>query len=233
MSKFQNSSIGKKLIMSFSGLFLIMFILVHLTVNLFLLVPFFKPEDAGSAYNLAAHFMATNPIIRIMEPVLGIGFLVHIIYATILTLQNAKARPIGYSVVDNTKSSKWASRSMVELGGLVLVFLAIHLANFYWHIKFGTGVIKEVSVNGEVMHDTYGLVVDKLAHPVFAGLYVLGAIFLGLHLSHGFWSAFQSIGFSNENWRKRLTNLGYFFSVVIAFGFAIIPVLLMFAKMGK
>lgn len=233
MSKFQNSSIGKKLIMSLSGLFLIMFILVHLTVNLFLLVPFFNPEDAGAAYNVAAHFMATNPIIRIVEPILGIGFIVHIVYAFVLTLQNMKARPVGYAVVDNSKSSKWASRSMLELGGLVLVFLVIHIANFYWHIKFGTGVVKEVSINGEVMHDTFGLVADKLANPVFAGLYVLGAILLGLHLSHGFWSAFQSIGFSNVAWRKRLTNLGYFFSVVIAFGFAIIPVVLMIAKFGK
>ena len=119
MSKFQNSSIGKKLIMSLSGLFLIMFILVHLTVNLFLLVPFFNPADAGAAYNVAAHFMATNPIIRIVEPVLGIGFLVHIIYASVLTLQNMKARPVAYAVVENSKSSKWASRSMFELGGLV------------------------------------------------------------------------------------------------------------------
>ena len=115
----------------------------------------------------------------------------------------------------------------------MLVFLAIHIANFYWHIKFGGDAVKEVWVKGELMHDTFGLVVEKLAHPVFAGLYVLGAIFLGLHLSHGFWSAFQSIGFSNVAWRKRLTNLGYFFSVVIALGFAIIPVLLMIAKFGK
>jgi succinate dehydrogenase / fumarate reductase cytochrome b subunit len=231
MSKFQNSSIGRKLFMSLTGLFLIVFIMVHLTVNLFLLAPFFGGDSSGAAYNIAAHFMATNPIIRIMEPILGIGFILHIAYAFIITYKNTKARPVAYAVVDNSKSSKWASQNMFVLGGLVFAFLAIHIANFYWQIKFGTGVIKEVNVEGVLIHDTYLLVVDKLSNPLFAGLYVLGGVFLGLHLSHGFWSAFQTIGFSNVAWRKRLTTLGDIFSALIAFGFAIIPVALCIAKM--
>jgi len=221
MSNFLTSSIGKKVIMSLSGLFLIAFLCVHLALNLLLIF-----DNSGDLFNQGAHFMATNPIIKIVEPILAIGFIIHIVWAITLTLQNQKARPIKYALRNQSDNATWASRNMFILGGLVLIFLAIHLYNFWWNIKFpslGTP-LAETNVGGVEMENTYALVAGLFRESiVYCGLYILGAIFLGLHLTHGFWSAFQSIGFSNDIWRKRLSALGYIFAVIIAVGFSIIP----------
>ena len=125
------SSIGRKLLMSLSGLFLITFLLVHLSINALLLVP-----DGGRLFNAGAHFMATNPAIKIMEPILGLGFLVHIIYGVILTIQNRKARGNDrYDSGNNTHSVSWASQNMLVLGITVFAFLVVHLANFWVKMK--------------------------------------------------------------------------------------------------
>ncbi|MCF8374702.1 MAG: succinate dehydrogenase cytochrome b subunit [Bacteroidales bacterium] len=218
MSSIFSASIGKKLIMSISGLFLIVFLLVHLGINLLMLV-------SADAYNAGAHFMATNPAIKIMEPLLALGFVIHILYATILTLQNQKARPENYSTVNQSESSTWPSRNMYVLGGLVLTFLVIHIINFYWKIKvLGGHDIPSVIVDGVEMHDTYWLVAGLFKFWWFDVIYVIGAIFLGLHLSHAFWSAFQTLGLSNIVWRKRLHVIGQIYTYLIAIGFAIIPI---------
>ena len=222
MSNFLSSSIGKKVIMSLSGLFLIAFLCVHLTLNLFLIF-----DNSGESFNHGANFMATNPVIKIVEPILAIGFIIHIIWASILTLQNQKARPIKYAQRNQSQNATWASRNMYILGGLVLVFLVIHIYNFWWNIKV-TGNLEAVVVDGVEMENTYLLVSSLFKSSiVYCGLYIAGAILLGLHLTHGFWSAFQSIGFSNDIWRKRLSALGYIFAVIIAVGFSIIPLYFM------
>lgn len=221
MSNFLSSSIGKKVIMSLSGFFLITFLCVHLALNLLLIF-----DNSGDLFNQGAYFMATNPFIKIVEPILSIGFLIHIIWAAVLTLQNQKARPVKYALRNQSGNATWASRNMFILGGLVLIFLIIHLYNFWWNIKFpalGTP-LAETNVGGVEMENTYALVSGLFRNSiVYCLLYMLGAIFLGLHLTHGFWSAFQSIGFSNDIWRKRLEGLGYIFAIIIAVGFSIIP----------
>ena len=207
--------------MSITGLFLIVFLAVHLTANLFLL--------AGSdAFNTASHFMGTNPLIQVMQPVLALGFILHIIYASILTLQNRDARPVSYNKFEQGHSSKWASRNMYVLGFMVMVFLIIHLINFFWKIKFaGSDLLKEVEVDGVMMENAYalvsGLFVDPQLGLVYSLLYILGAIALGLHLHHAFWSAFQTMGWSNKVWRRRLEVIGDIYAIVIAAGFSIIP----------
>ena len=115
MSNFVWSSIGKKLILSLSGLFLIVFLLVHLTANLFLL-------GGSDAYNIATHFMDSNPIIQVVQPVLFIGFFIHILYAVIVQIQNWRSTPKNYKKVNQKKSSKWSSRNMIWLGIFVLAF---------------------------------------------------------------------------------------------------------------
>lgn len=221
MSNFLTTSIGKKFLMSLSGFFLISFLSVHLTANLFLL--------AGSdAFNEASHFMGTNPVIQIMQPVLALGFILHIFYASFLTLQNRKARPESYAKVDQRNSSKWESRNMYILGTVVLTFLVIHLINFFWKIKFtGSDLLKEVDVNGVEMENAYSLVTSLFMSGtlgfIYSGIYILGAVALGLHVNHGFWAAFQTLGLSNNIWRNRLEVLGSIFAVVIAAGFSIIP----------
>ncbi len=216
MSCFLSSSIGKKVIMSLSGLFLVLFVLVHLLLNSFLLF-----DSTGELFNAGAHFMAM-PVIRFgLQPVLALGFIIHIIYAITLTLQNQKARPQKYAVQNLGNSSTWSSRNMFVLGGLVLVFIAIHLVHFFVPIQITGGV-----------HDDYALVKGVFQDPalglVYTGLYILGGVLLGLHLLHGFWSAFQSIGFSNRIWRSRLEAVGRCYAIFVAAGFIIIPIYMHF-----
>ena len=178
MSNFFTSSIGKKFIMSITGLFLILFLCVHLTVNLLLLV---SPE----AFNAGCEFMAL-PVIKVIEPILALGFIIHIIWASVLTLQNQKARPTKYALRNQSQNCTWASRNMYILGALVLAFLALHICTIWYNFKFGD------------ITDHYELVSSRLEQPVYGIIYIIAAILLGLHLSHGFWSAFQTIGFSNQ-----------------------------------
>jgi succinate dehydrogenase / fumarate reductase, cytochrome b subunit len=228
MSGFFKSSVGQKFLMSITGLFLIVFLLVHLTANLFLL-------GGSNAFNTVSHFMETNPIIQIMQPLLAIGFLVHIIYASILTIQNLKARPQKYDKVVQNHSSSWASRNMFVLGSLIGIFLIMHIMNFFWKMKFGgSGLYTEVDVDGQKMHNAYalvaGLFTDESLGLVYSIFYILGAIFLGLHLHHAFWSAFQTIGWSNQIWRKRLEIIGDIYALFIAVGFTIIPLYFLIFK---
>lgn len=206
MSNFFTSSIGKKFIMSITGLFLILFLCVHLTVNLLLLF-------GADAFNAGCEFMEL-PVIKVIEPILALGFIIHIIWASVLTLQNQKARPTKYALRNQSKNCTWASRNMYILGALVLAFLVLHICNFWLDFKFG-------DVANEIVTQ-YELVSQKLAQPVYGIIYIIAAILLGLHLSHGFWSAFQTIGFSNQIWRKRLEYVAYFFAFVFAIGFSVI-----------
>jgi succinate dehydrogenase / fumarate reductase cytochrome b subunit len=218
MSSFVSSSIGKKFFMSITGFFLMMFLMVHLGVNLLLLF-----DDSGVLFNLGAHFMGTNPIIKIVEPVLALGFLLHILYATYLTLQNQKARPVNYKKAELGNSSTWASRNMFVLGLLVLIFLVLHIMNFYWRLKVANDV-PAIMIDGVEMENTYQLVTGLFKTSlVYDLIYIAGAVFLGIHLTHGFWSAFQTIGWSGSTWRKRIEIVGKVFAIVMAVGFSIIP----------
>ena len=220
MSKFLTASIGKKFLMSITGLFLVVFIAVHLTVNLLLIF-----DDSGGLYNLGANFMETNPFIRIMEPLLGLGFLIHILWSFSIEYNNWKARPVKYDKKNLSGASTWASRNMLVLGALVLVFLVIHIIDFYWVIRFKPHLMQSVFVNGRELEDTYTLVSDLFKTSlIYDALYILGAVLLGFHLSHGFWSAFQTLGLNNKYWLKRWQSIGFLYAIVVAVGFSVIPV---------
>jgi succinate dehydrogenase / fumarate reductase cytochrome b subunit len=217
MSKFLTSSIGQKFFMSITGVFLRFFLMVHLTINSLLLF------GDGELFNRAATFMGSNPIMKIIEPLLALGFILHIFYASFITIKNQFARPIKYKTINRKESASLASRNMFVLGSLIFIFLAIHLANFFWKIKFGT--IDTILYDGNEFHNVYamvsGLFIKYLWYDI---LYILGAILLGFHLSHGFWSAFQTIGFNNDKWLKRLKIIANIFAIIIGTGFAIIPI---------
>lgn len=216
MSNFLTSSIGQKFIMSITGLFLMLFLLVHLTINSLLLF------GDGQLFNEAANFMSSNPLMKVIEPILALGFIVHIIYAGYITLKNQMARPKGYNVSNKTKTT-WASKNMFILGGFVFIFLVIHLANFFWKIKFGT--VETIPAEGRELHDVYGLVAGIFKEVWWYDvLYVVGAIFLFLHLTHGFWSAFQTLGWNNDKWMCRLKTIAYIYAIIVAGGFAFIPI---------
>ncbi len=216
MSGIFSSSLGKKLIMSITGLFLMLFLLVHLATNLLLLV------GDGELYNKAAHTLATTPALKIVEYLLAFGFVFHIAYATILTLKNRRTRPVRYAKSSSNELTTWSSRNMYILGFVILAFLILHLINFFIKLRFGDAPY--ITYNGEQMHNSYLLVsqffVDYWWYNV---IYIISGILLGLHLSHGFWSAFQTIGLNNNKWIPRIQVVSYIYAVIIAVGFTIIP----------
>lgn len=216
MSNIFSSSIGKKIVMSLSGLFLIVFLLVHLVANLFVF-------GGAEVYNEVCHFMDTNPIIKIMIPVLALGFAIHIIYASILTLHNLKARPVRYAVKDLKGASTWSSRNMFVLGVIVLGVLALHLTDFWANMQLQTLILGNEM---EVM--PYDLVISKFTNPIFVAIYAIWIVALWFHLTHGFWSAFQSIGLCNQIWIKRWKCLASVYAFVVALGFISIPLYVFF-----
>jgi succinate dehydrogenase / fumarate reductase cytochrome b subunit len=224
MSNFLSASIGRKVFMSLTGLFLISFLFIHLTLNLFLIF-----DDSGNLFNLAAHFMATNPIIRIMEPILALGFIIHIIWSGWITLENMNARPIGYASGDQLLKWYAPSKNMFILGGMIAIFLVLHILQFWVKMKVTGDPLLKVPLNmpteaGVEMENAYALVSNLFKTSVLYDIiYILGGIFVGLHISHGFWSSFQTIGLNNINWMKRLKFLAILIGFVFAIGFASIP----------
>ncbi len=210
-SKLWSSSIGKKLVMSLSGLFLIVFLLVHLVANLL----FFGGEEL---YNEMTHFMNTNPIIQIMVPVLALGFVVHIAWATVITLKNQTARPVKYDKQNAAASSTWESRNMYVLGVIVFGVLAFHLSDFWYRIQFT-----------EVPSD-YDMVVGSFSKLWVSVLYIVWVIALWFHLRHGFWSAFQTVGLNNQLWIKRWKFVADVYAFIIAVGFISIPLSVLIDK---
>lgn len=221
MSNFLSGSIGRKVFMSLTGLFLISFITIHLTLNLFLIF-----DDSGLMFNHAAHFMATNPMIKIMEPLLALGFIIHIVWAAWITLDNMRARPQGYASGD--KLLKWwaPSKNMFILGAMILIFLVLHLFNFWVKMQFtGDPLLNIATGEAGEMHNAYALVSNLFINfPLYDIIYIIAGILVGLHMSHGFWSAFQTIGLNNAKWTSRLKFLANLLGILFAVGFSAIPI---------
>ncbi|MDR1198420.1 MAG: succinate dehydrogenase cytochrome b subunit [Prevotellaceae bacterium] len=204
MKSMQLSSITKKLIMSISGLFLILFLTLHAAINL---VAVFSLE----AYDAACEFMGTNPVVQVMVPVLAMGFAVHIAFAFILSWQNRKARMEKYAINSKTNVS-WASQNMLILGLVVLGFLAVHLSQFWAKMQLQEWTGQEAIKGSE-------LVVEILSNPVNVIMYVVWILALAFHLIHGFWSAFQSMGLNNSKWTKRIKIISHSYVALIAASF--------------
>lgn len=216
MSKLWSSSIGKKLVMSLSGLFLIIFLLVHLVANMM----YFGGEEA---YNAMCHFMS-SPIIVIMVPVLALGFVVHIAWASVITLRNQTARPVKYNKTNLAASSVWESRNMYVLGIIVLGVLVWHLCDFWAQMQL------QIFIGGQEVASPYQLVVEKFSNPCISLLYIVWIVALWFHLRHGFWSAFQTVGLNNQIWIKRWKCIANIYAFVIAVGFISIPVSVLVSK---
>lgn len=206
MSSFVSSSIGKKVVMALSGLFLIVFLTVHLVANLTLIIG----EDA---FNATSHFMGTNPLIQIMQPVLAIGFLVHIGLGIVFDLQNRSKTPVKYDIAKRSHASSFASRNMLVLGVAIFAFLVFHMKIFF-EMKFGAYSVADAN--------HYELVANVLGQPISAIAYIVAFIALGIHLDHGFQSSFQSMGFNNHIWRKRMILIGRIYTILVAGGFSAI-----------
>ena len=213
------SSITKKLIMSISGLFLIVFMLLHMTINFFSVIDTFtgKYGAADGLFQAGCDFMAL-PIITIMVPVLAAGFIVHIVYAFILSWGNYKARGTErYAVANKTKAESWAAKNMLVLGVVVLGIVAFHLNHFWADMQLA-------EFQGHHAENPYTLLNATFQNGWMVVIYVIWFAALGLHLQHGFWSAFQSIGMSNKVWEKRLLCIGKIFVGIIVLGFSVVAV---------
>ena len=193
--------------MSVTGLFLIAFLATHLAVNLTL----FGGEQL---FNSAAHFMATNPLIQVMQYFLALGFLYHIIYGIKLTIQNRRANPVKYAYDNRNANSAWTSRNMLVTGVLILLFIVIHLRDYFYPMKWG-------KMNGLT---DYELVVALFESPVYTLIYTTSFVILGLHLDHGFQSAFQSAGAVHRKYTPILKKMGRLYSILIAVGFSSISI---------
>ncbi len=220
MANIFTSSIGKKLIMSISGLFLIIFLLLHLTINFFSVIDSltgkFGAEDG--LFALGCEFMSL-PVVTVMVPVLAFGFVIHILYAFILTLSNIKARG-GYSryeVASKAQAESWASKNMLVLGIIVLGILAFHLTHFWADMQ-----LKEWT--GTEAENPYYLLTATFGQWYNVVIYIIWFGALWLHLTHGFWSAFQTIGWDNKVWIKRLQVISYIVATLIFLGFAVVAV---------
>jgi succinate dehydrogenase / fumarate reductase cytochrome b subunit len=211
------SSLGQKFIMSITGFFLISFLIVHLTGNLLL----FK-GDSGAAFNAYAHFMSTALIIRAFEIILVLGFILHIYTAWILTRHNKKTRPQPYYYNRPDANSSWFSRNMGFIGSIVLIFLVIHLYNFWFQYKFDTEIPLAA---GTDYKDMYWLMQTVFIQEWWFGiLYIVAMVFLGFHLIHGFESAFQSFGLYHKKYTPLIQKLGLLFAIVVPAGFAMMPI---------
>lgn len=213
---FFSSSIGRKLVVGFTGLFLISFLIVHVGINALILL-----NDNGETFNEAAHFMSHFWLIRIMEIGLLVGILIHIGLTLKLTIENKKKRPVPYAVQPGNANSKWYSRSMGVLGSLLLIFLVVHMADFWWATKKALYITHEVD-------NPYQEIVKTLQEPIFLVIYVIGVFSLGFHLLHGFPSAFQSLGLNHKKYTPMIKAAGTAFSIVVPGLFAIIALAVFF-----
>lgn len=211
----QLSSITKKVIMSLAGLFLILFLFVHLTVNLLVLV-----NDGGETFNKAAHFMVTNPLIQFMQIFLFGGFILHIIMGVILQIQNWRARPQRYKVEAFSEMSPF-SKFMIHTGIIIGLILVYHLYNFFFQAKLGN--IEEVVYQGQVYDDMGRMVTEKFSHLSHVVIYCVWLLLLGFHLDHAFHSGLQSLGWNHNKYTPAMFTISRIIAIILTVGFIIIP----------
>ncbi len=223
MASVLSSSIGKKLFVALAGLFLITFLLVHMSINLLLIL-----FEDRQYYNIAAHFMGSNVIIKVFEIVLFGGLLLHIIYSVYLQILNWIARPVGYKVENNEQTS-FFSKYMIHTAAIIFVFLVIHLFDFYFRAKI-FGEVQEVIYDGKVFHDLGALVTGKFRIGWVVLFYIAAFLFLGFHLIHGFQSAFQTLGLNHEKYTPFIKVVGIIYTFVIVIGFSLIPIVIYFKQ---
>ena len=217
------SSIGRKVIMSVTGIALILFLTFHMSMNVVALF-----SEAG--YNMICHFLGANWYAVVATMGLAGLAMLHIVYAFILTAQNRRARGSErYAVVDKPKKVEWASQNMLVLGIIILLGLLLHLFNFWYNMMFAELVGMIVAHHPA---DGFAFIQDTFANPIYVVLYVIWICALWFHLSHGFWSAMQTVGVNGKVWFNRWKAIGLvyvtllmlcFLIVVLAFAFGCAP----------
>jgi len=207
------SSVAKKFAMALSGLFLVLFLAQHFTINL---TSVLSPDT----FNEISHFMGTNFLVQaILQPILIFGVVFHFIMGFVLEIQNRNARAKSYVRYNGSANSSWMSRNMIYSGAVVLAFLALHFYDFW----FPELVHKYIESHPEDASRYYGELVAKFESPVRTGLYVISFVFLMLHLLHGFSSSFQSMGVNNK-YSEGIRKFTVGYAIIIPLGFIFIAV---------
>jgi succinate dehydrogenase / fumarate reductase cytochrome b subunit len=204
--------------MALAGAFLMVFLVVHLGINFFIL-----PITANhkEVFREASYFMTSNPLIKIMEIFLFGGFIIHILVGTVLQIQNWMARPVRYKK-EGWSHTSFFSKFMIHTGIVVFVFLVIHLMNFYF-VKSGITSAPGGSARVTDSHDFYSMAFNLFTNKTYSIIYIVLIILLGFHLNHAFESAFQSLGLDHSKYTPFIKAVGDLYSIVIPLGFCLIP----------
>ncbi len=211
-----SSSIGKKLTMGLTGLFLVTFLIVHAGVNACIFI-----NDGGETFNAAAHFMSHNWVIRIMEIGLFAGLIAHIVQGLLLWKQNTAARPTKYAMSAANENSKWYSRSMGLLGTLLLFFLIIHISKFFLDTKVA---LYTAGGANDASHNLFLDMKEEFQKWWVVLIYSLGVISLFWHLLHGFQSAFQTLGINHKRYTPLIKTIGVGYTFIICLLFLLMPI---------
>ena len=215
--KFANSSIGKKFVMAVTGLSLLLFLVVHLAGNLTLYIS----EETFNGYVAALDIV--KPLIRVVEVILALVFIFHIYNGIKLWYENKKANPIKYKVNASSQNSTLTSRTMIISGSIVFIFLITHLSTLWYAFNFGSHGAD---------HSYYNIVMEWFTYPVYVLFYVIAMVLLGFHLNHGFQSAFQTFGWTHKKYTPAIEKIGTLFAIVMAVGFASIPIFFFISSLG-
>ena len=203
--------------MGLFGLFLAMFLLVHLTINLLLLC-----NDGGELFMAASSFMGTNIAIKIFEYVLFGGFFIHIIIGVIITLKNWASRPVGYLVANKSHTS-FFSKYMFYTGAIIFIFLILHFMHFFF-IKIGWVQVPA----GLEKHDFYKMAIALFTNKLYSLVYIAFFFFLGFHLNHAIQSGFQTLGLNHNKYNCTIKKVSLIYSILVAGGFSLVPIYFMF-----
>ena len=226
-----NSSIGKKLIQAISGAFLTLFLLMHATINFFSVIDSFTgkygvvaPDDTlfskgDGLFKLGCDFMSL-PFIDIMVPILALGLVIHIVYGCILSVQNIKARgSVKYAVQNKSRTDSWSSRNMLVLGLVIVGILFFHLSGFWAKMQ-----LPEMFGIGEFENNPYLLLNAVFGKWWSLLIYLIWFAAVWSHLMHGFWSMFQTVGWNNGRWMKRLKVIGALVASLICLAFTAVAI---------
>jgi len=214
---FKYSSITKKIIVGAFGLFLALFLLVHLSINLLLM-----SGDGGQSFMVASDFMKTNIFIKIFEYVLFFGILVHILIGVIVTLKNWASRPVRYYTT-NKSTTSFFSKYMFYTGAIVFIFLFLHFMDYFF-VKIGW-VQPPAGID---QHDFYKMSILLFHNKVYSFIYIAFFIFLGFHLNHAIQSGFQTLGLNHNKYYTTIKVFSTIYTLVISIGFSVIPIYFMF-----
>lgn len=211
--------------MSLTGIFLMMFLIVHLLGNFQLL-----KHDDGEAFNTYAFFMTHNPLIKIISYTLYAFILLHTIQGLRLYSANRASRGTQKYAVNHARSAEWSARNMAWLGIVIFVFIILHLWQFWLKMKMGILPPADVAAYDHPVQNLYLPVMEAFKNIYYVIFYVICMVIIAFHLWHGFWSSFQTLGLSHRKYTPIIVGLGYVYSILIPFGFAIIPVIAYFSK---